>query len=812
MDGGGHGGVASPRCADRGEELLLRVLAGSGADPAAEISRARRGGDAGAAPVGTGPLRHVATVPPRTGTPAPWPSWVPGPVRMAFARRGVLAPWTHQAEAASLAHAGRDVVVATGTASGKSLAYQLPVLSRLSTDPRATALYLAPTKALAADQLRALHELDVPDVRPAALDGDTATDEREWVRSHSRWIFSNPDMLHRSVLPRHSRWAAFLRRLEMVVIDECHTYRGVFGSHVALLLRRLLRLAARYGARPVLVLASATVAEPAGHASRLTGRDVQAVTLDGSPQAGRTVALWEPPLLPEVTGENGAPVRRSAGAEAARMLGDLVLEGARTLAFVRSRRAAELTAIGARRVLTAVDPELAARVAAYRGGYLPEERRALESALARGELLGMATTNALELGVDVAGLDAVVVAGFPGTRASFWQQAGRAGRGADSALVVLVARDDPMDTYLVHHPEALLGAPLEACVLDPTNPYVLGPQLVCAAAELPLTERDVAEVFGGPPAAAVLDELVADRVLRRRPAGWFWPSTRERPASSVDIRGSGIGQVALVESGTGRMLGTVDGAAAPASAHPGAVYLHRGESFVVDDLDLDTGVALVHAADPDWRTDARSTADVEVRRVLSCRDLGPVRVSLAEVDVTSQVVAYQRRSPDGSVLATVPLDLPEQTLRTRSVLYDIDDAALRDAGLPPMRVPGALHAAEHAAIGLLPLFATCDRWDIGGLSTALHPHTGRPTVFVHDGHPGGAGFAERGHAVLGPWLAATMAAIRGCECAAGCPSCVQSPKCGNGNAPLDKAGAVAVLGVVLAALTREGRVPQGARW
>jgi DEAD/DEAH box helicase domain-containing protein len=575
---------------------------------------------------------------------------------------------------------------------------------------------------------------------------------------------------------------------------------------VALLLRRLLRICARYGSRPTLVLASATVAEPAAFASRLTGRDVVAVTDDGSPGAGRTVALWEPPLLPELVGENGAPVRRAAGAEAARMLADLVVEGARTLAFVRSRRGAEVTALSAQRMLAEVDPALAERVAAYRGGYLPEERRALEMALLNGELLGVATTNALELGVDIAGLDAVVVAGFPGTRASFWQQSGRAGRARDEALVVLVARDDPMDTYLVHHPQALLGAPVEGCVLDPHNPYVLGPQLVCAAAELPITEHDVTEMFGGAAAAAVLDELVADGVLRRRPTGWFWPSTRERPAGSVDIRGSGLGQVAVVEAATGRMLGTVDGASAPATAHPGAVYLHRGESYLVEELDLEAGVALVCAADPDWRTDARSTADVEVARVLTHRDLGDVRVSFGEVTVTSQVVAYQRRAPNGTVLETVPLDLPEQTLRTRGIWYDIDEAALIAAGVPPVRIPGALHAAEHAAIGLLPLFAICDRWDIGGMSTGLHPQTGRPTVFVHDGHPGGAGFAERGHDVLAAWLEATRAAIRDCECRTGCPSCVQSPKCGNGNVPLDKAGAVTVLGVVLDALA-QGPVP-----
>jgi DEAD/DEAH box helicase domain-containing protein len=808
---GRAGGAARPEAgahAGRGDFLLRRVLAGSGAEPTSQwrVIEGSAEAEVSADDDGAGPLRHAVRLPPRAGRNVEWPEWVPSEVREALGRSGMKTPWSHQADAAALAHAGRDVVVATGTASGKSLAYQLPVLTRFAADPRATALYLAPTKALAADQLRALDALGLPDVRPAQLDGDTPMDARDWARQHARWLFSNPDMLHRSVLPRHSRWATFLRRLQFVVVDECHTYRGVFGSHVALLLRRLLRICARYGSRPTLVLASATVAEPAAFASRLTGRDVVAVTDDGSPGAGRTVALWEPPLLPELVGENGAPVRRAAGAEAARMLADLVVEGARTLAFVRSRRGAEVTALSAQRMLAEVDPALAERVAAYRGGYLPEERRALEMALLNGELLGVATTNALELGVDIAGLDAVVVAGFPGTRASFWQQSGRAGRARDEALVVLVARDDPMDTYLVHHPQALLGAPVEGCVLDPHNPYVLGPQLVCAAAELPITEHDVTEMFGGAAAAAVLDELVADGVLRRRPTGWFWPSTRERPAGSVDIRGSGLGQVAVVEAATGRMLGTVDGASAPATAHPGAVYLHRGESYLVEELDLEAGVALVCAADPDWRTDARSTADVEVARVLTHRDLGDVRVSFGEVTVTSQVVAYQRRAPNGTVLETVPLDLPEQTLRTRGIWYDIDEAALIAAGVPPVRIPGALHAAEHAAIGLLPLFAICDRWDIGGMSTGLHPQTGRPTVFVHDGHPGGAGFAERGHDVLAAWLEATRAAIRDCECRTGCPSCVQSPKCGNGNVPLDKAGAVTVLGVVLDALA-QGPVP-----
>ncbi|MFD7652717.1 DEAD/DEAH box helicase [Actinosynnema sp. NPDC059797] len=772
-----------PGVAEQGRRLLDRVLAG--------------------VPTGESPLTHTEDLPPRPARHAPWPSWVPEAVTSALVERGVTQPWRHQVEAADRAWAGEHVVVATGTASGKSLAYQLPVLSVLTTDPKATALYLSPTKALGADQLRSVEELRVPGVRAASFDGDTPIAERDWVRAHANWVFSNPDMLHRGVLPNHARWIRFLRRLTCVVVDECHTYRGVFGSHVALLLRRLRRVAARYGANPTFVLASATVADPAASARALLGVDVAAVTEDGSPRAGRTVALWEPPLLDDLEGENGAPVRRSAGAETSRILADLTVEGARSLAFVRSRVGAELTAIGARRLLSEVDPELAGRVAAYRGGYLPEERRALERAVSSGELLGLATTNALELGVDIVGLDAVVVAGFPGTLASFWQQAGRAGRTGDSdALVVFVARDDPLDTYLVHNPSAVLHKPVEATVLDPTNPYVLAPHLACAAAELPLTPESLAD-FGGDAALAVVEGLTADRVLRKRPNGWYWTS-HDRPHADVDIRGSGGEQVVVVEADSGRMLGTVDPGSAHWTVHPGAVYLHQGESYVVDQLDLETGIALVRAERPEWSTTARDTKDISVVRVLEEREFPGVRVCLGEVEVTSQVVGYLRKLPSGQVLDSVPLDLPPQTLVTRAVWYSVSAGLLGSApggaGLAPALVPGALHAAEHAAIGLLPLFATCDRWDIGGVSTALHQDTGEATVFVHDGHPGGAGFADRGFDAVVPWLVATREAIAACACPAGCPSCVQSPKCGNGNDPLDKAGGVAVLDVVIGAV------------
>jgi DEAD/DEAH box helicase domain-containing protein len=749
------------------------------------------------------PVTHVEHVPARAGRTAAWPPWVPAPLVDAFGGRGVAEPWTHQVEAAELAWSGRSVVVATGTASGKSLAYQVPVLSALLSEERATALYLSPTKALAADQLRTLVELALPGVRPSVYDGDTPLEERDWVRAHSRFVLTNPDMVHRGILPGHARWASFLRKLRFVVIDECHTYRGVFGSHVAAVIRRLRRICARYGSFPVFVLASATVSAPAVSAERLVGLPVEAVTEDGSPRGATTFALWEPPLGGP-RGENGAPLRRSATAETADLLTDLVVSGARTIAFVRSRRAAEVVATSARRSLAEVAPELTDRVAAYRGGYLAEERRAIERALLDGSLLGVAATNALELGVDVSGLDAVILAGYPGTLASLWQQSGRAGRSARDALAVLVARDDPLDTYLVHHPQAVFGRPVEATVLDPLNPYVLGPHLCCAAAELPITAADV-ELFGGEAAQEVVDDLVARNLLRQRPAGWYWTS-RRRP--EADIRGTGGDPVSVVESGTGRLLGTVDAGAAHGTVHPGAVYLHQGETYVVDDLDLDSSVALVHAEDPGWSTHARDVTDLRVLAVTRTVEAGPVTLSLGTVDVTQQVVSYlRRRLPSGEVLDETPLDLPPRELRTTAVFYTVDPAVLEAAGIGPADVPGAAHAAEHAAIGLLPLVATCDRWDIGGLSTALHPDTGLPTVFVYDGHQGGAGFAERGFTAATTWLRATRDAIAACACESGCPSCVQSPKCGNGNDPLDKHLAVRLLDVVLGALPEA--VPEG---
>jgi len=745
-------------------------------------------------------LAHLEVLPPRVARTTKWPSWVDPRLVDAWARQGITRPWTHQCAAAEAARNGENVVLSTGTSSGKSLAYLMPSLTSVLEKRRhrgqrgSTVLYLSPTKALAQDQLASLRRLDVGDLRAATHDGDSSREEREWARDHGEYLLTNPDMLHRSMLPGHARWSRFFSMLDHVVVDECHHYRGVFGAHVAQILRRLRRVCALYGADPTFVLASATVAEPEVSAQRLTGLPFHAVTDDGSPRGRVAFALWEPPFT-SYAGENGAPVRRSATAEIADLMTDLVVDGVRTLAFIRSRRGAETVSLSTKRLLDEVAPGLSGRVAAYRGGYLPEDRRALEQALRRGDLLGLAATNALELGIDISGLDAVLMAGFPGTRAALWQQVGRAGRGGQDALGVLVARDDPLDTYLVTHPDALLGQPVEANVFDPDNPYVLGPHLCAAAEESPLTEDDL--VLFGPGARAGVDALTEAGMLRRRTRGWFW-TDRTRACDLADIRSTGGAPVRLVEETTGRLVGTVDQSSAHGTAHEGAVYLHLGETYLVLSLDLADNVAVVVRADPDYSTSAREITDITLTSERAHATWGSARVSFGDVRVSHQVVSYlKRRVPSGEVLGEELLDLPERTLDTKGVWWTLPPEALEAAGLAARDLPGAAHAAEHAAIGLLPLFATCDRWDIGGVSTALHPDTGQLTVFVYDGHPGGAGFSERGFEAASAWWAATREAISACACDEGCPSCVQSPKCGNGNNPLDKAAAIVLLDALL---------------
>ncbi len=774
---------------------------------------------------------------------ADWPAWAHPVVAGAWQGAGIEHLWSHQREMADLLWDGSHVAISTGTASGKTLGYLLPTLSELVTGASAvtgrgaTALYVAPTKALAADQLTRVTQLALPSLRAAVYDGDTPVDERRWIREHAAYMLTNPDMIHHGILPNHERWAPFLRALRYVIVDESHVYKGVFGSHVAAVLRRLARVARRYGSEPRFAFASATIGDPAGHGERLIGMPVRAVTADGSPRAGVTFALCEPPVV----GPPGAERRRSTLTETAELLARSVAAGAQTLAFARSRVAVEVVAAAAARRLSgglsggmsggisegtagrlAADPgagavdghEGVSSIAAYRGGYLPEERRALERDLRSGAIRGLAATNALELGIDISGLDAVVLAGWPGTHASLWQEAGRAGRSGQEALVVFVAADDPLDAFVVANPATVFARPIDAVVLDPENPYVLGPHLACAAAEVPLTRDDVR--WFGPSMPELAGQLVTSGVLRRRPGGWFWAEPT-RPTDALSLRGIGS-IVQIVESRTGRVLGTVDDASADVHVHPGAVHIHQGETWVVRALDREAGTAEVVRGDPGWTTHPASVSTFEILsddlpeghseadsqghpdRHWDARDgaggAGPVsgvHKAFGTVRVTRRVTRYQRRLPSGDIIGEHLLDMPERILQTKAVWWTVEDELLRSLGIDPPALPGALHGAEHAAIGVLPLFASADRWDIGGVSTVLHPGTGRATIMVYDGYPGGAGFAERGYAVAADWLAATRDVVASCGCAAGCPSCVMSPKCGNGNDPLDKAGAIEVL-------------------
>ncbi len=744
-----------------------------------------------------GCLLHVEDLPAREARHTDWPQWVHPQVRAAIEGDGVERLWSHQRRVADLVHAGHHVMLCTGTASGKSLAYLLPALSAIAdgasapTGRGASVLYLAPTKALAADQEAALRRWAIPGVRAATLDGDTPRDERRWVRDHAQLILTNPDMLHRTLLPGHERWASFWRALTMVVVDESHTYRGVFGSHAALVLRRLRRVAARYRADPTFVLTSATIDRPAQHAQDLIGLPVECVDDDGSPRAARTFALWEPPMQ---DGPRG-PARRSAVSEAGRLMTALVDSGIQTLTFARSRVGVEVVAGMVRGDLPGTP------VAAYRGGYLPEERRGLEADLRSGRLRGLAATSALELGIDISGLDAVILAGWPGRMASLWQQAGRAGRRGERSLVVFVAADDPLDSYLVHHPSAIFGRPVEAATVDPGNPHLLAPHVAAAAYELPVTDADA--TYFGQELAPVLDALTRRGILRRRPRGWFW-TRDDRPTDQFSLRGAEGQEVRIVESRTGRVLGTVDADRADHTVHTGAVYVHQGRTHVVTELDLTDGSAQVVVGDPGWSTVARSVSDFAITRTEREATWGDVTLGFGDLRVRTQVTSFLRLSRTGETIGEHPLELPERELRTKGVWWTAPEEFLWDAGLDPADLPGALHAAEHAAIGMLPLVAQSDRWDVGGVSTALHPDTGLPTVVVYDGLPGGAGFAARGFARMQRWLTATRQAIVDCPCRAGCPSCVQSPKCGNGNDPLDKQGAVAILGAVLSEAGRAG--------
>ena len=666
----------------------------------------------------------------------------------------------------------------TGTASGKSLAFNLPVLDAIARNPKARAVYLYPTKALGQDQARALAALNVKGLRPAIYDGDTETERRPQIRKWANAILTNPDMLHVGILPRHDRWGDVLHNLQYVVVDEAHVYRGVFGSHVGNVLRRLRRLARSYGAEPRFLLASATIANAGELARALTGEPATVVDVDRSPTAERDIALWNPALLDAELGQ-----RASSLGEASLLMAGLVSRGLRTICFAKSRKAAELIH---RFTVERVDAETARRLAPYRAGYTPQQRRRIEERLVDGELLGVTATNALELGIDIGLLDCAISVGFPGTVASLRQQWGRAGR-RSRGLAIMVASDDALDQFFMREPDALLGRRVEAARLDHANPRILDPHVCAAAFEGPITPADADTL--GPEAlerAAQLPEL------EPTPAGFVWRG-RDYPAARASLRSGTAESFTIVEEETGSVLGLVERERAYAAVHEGAVYLHLGDQYVVRTLDLDAGLAIVAPARVDWYTQAQKETQTAIEATEQTASSLGVDLRFGRVSVTEQVIAYHRKAiADGSTLEVVPLTLPEVAFDTEAVWFSPGDRLLQ--GLEEMpKLLGALHAAEHALISLLPLWAMCDRWDIGGLSTNRHFQTGLPTVFVYDGHAGGVGITQRGFECFAGWATDTARLLAGCPCSDGCPSCVQSPKCGNLNDMLDKGAALTLL-------------------
>jgi DEAD/DEAH box helicase domain-containing protein len=704
---------------------------------------------------------------------------------LAGALRGAGAERLYSHQRAALdASRESDVIITSGTASGKSLAFNLPVLDGIARDPKRRALYLYPTKALAQDQARKLGALRPPGLREAIYDGDTPREERPAVRRRSNLVLTNPDMLHVGVLPHHRQWGDFLANLGWVVVDEAHTYRGVFGSHVANVLRRLRRVARAYGAEPRFLLASATIANPLELAERLVGTPFRLIDDDGAPRAEREIAMWNPPLIDEATG-----ARRSPLSEAAELLADLVASGVRTICFLRSRRGIELIQRFARDNLSARGkPELAARIAPYRAGYTPQQRREIEARLADGDLLAVVATDALELGIDVGELDAAICVTFPGTVASLRQMWGRAGR-RRRGLAVYVAGADALDQFFCRHPDDFLGRPVEAAILDHGSEEIASQHLVAAAYEMPLTAEDQ-EVFG-PDWEGRAERLVAAGELRRGRGGLV-PRRSGFVASRIALRSASANGVAVIEREAGEMLGQVEAERAFTTIHPGAIYLHLGRSYEVEALDLGAGRAIVSPFDGDWFTRPKKETEIWIDAVHERRAVAGVELHFGQVSVTEQVIAYQRVSiADQEPFDIVSLELPEQSFVTQALWYAIDDRISRS--LPPEILLGALHATEHGQIAVLPLIAMCDRWDIGGLSTNVHAQTGRATIFVYDGHPGGVGITRRGYEEFERLLGDAARLIGECPCESGCPSCVQSPKCGNLNEPLHKEGALELM-------------------
>jgi len=734
---------------------------------------------------------HTEHIPPREADCAGLDEPLVAGLQECLRKHGISSLYTHQAEAVNNARQGRNVMVATSSASGKSLCYNTAVLQTLLTERGSRALYLFPTKALAQDQLRALKELFCPDLFEAGafatFDGDTPSAERVEVRKQARIILSNPDMLHLGILPNHQSWSRVLQNLRYVVVDEAHVYRGVFGSHVGGVLRRLRRLCELNGSNPQFICCSATIANPGEHAEKLAGLPFTVVDNDGSPHGGKDFVFWEPPLIDVARG-----IRRSANSEATGLFTELVSQGIRTLTFARTRRLAELIYSYSRDRLAEIAPELVNRIKPYRAGYLPEERRKIEQELFKGQLLGAVATVALELGIDIGDLEATVLTGYPGSIASTWQQAGRSGRGREGSLSFLIGMDNPLDQYFMHHPESFFQKSMENALVNPDNSYILRAHLLCAAWEMPLTKSD--EDFFGPLFAEEREGLEKEGMLRERRRRWYLPPTISYPAQAINIRSASGESFAIIDTSTGSLLETVEAGVAFFQIHQGAIYLHQGEPYLVKELDLAGRTAYAAPANVNYYTQTKEIEDLRIIKLARDKSCGQVKVYLGEVEVTNNVVGFKKKAQfTEEVIGEEPLDLPPLNFPTIALWFDLPPEAVARLEKAQLDFAGGLHAAEHAAIAMLPLFALCDRNDIGGVSTTLHPDTGRAQIFIYDAHPGGIGIAEKGFDLMEELWQATLKAITECPCQEGCPSCIQSPKCGNNNKPLDKKAAVILL-------------------
>ena len=725
-----------------------------------------------------GHLVHVEVIPTRDARFAEPDPPLPGPIRQALHGAGIDRLYTHQVEALAHARTGKDVLVVTGTASGKSLAYQLPVLETLLREREARALFLFPTKALEQDQWKSLQQL-IPwgsGIRAEILDGDTPAHRRAQLKGDLPHILiSNPDILHLSLLPYHAAWKGFWENLRYVVLDELHSYKGIFGSHIAHVLRRLHRVTAFYGSRPGFITCSATISNPSEFAGTLAARDFARVDDDGSPARGKRFVLVNP---------TGSPY-----GEATELLLHCIQAGFKTIAFAKARKIAELITMWAHQAA----PQLRAKIRAYRAGYRPEERRAIEQGLFHERLMAVVSTSALELGIDVGGLDACLLVGYPGSIASTWQRGGRVGRAGQEALIILIALPDALDQYFMRHPRDFFARTPEAAVIDPGNRRILLDHLVAAAAELPLTAAEAARYGRDLPDR--IAELQAERRLVQSADGGEWYARRRNPAREISIRA--IGEPFAILDPSGKTIGSLDTFRAIHECHPGAVYLHQGRQFEVTDLDLAQRKVRARPVEVDYYTQTTGEKETEILHCQEFRQVKGAVARLGRLKVTERITGFEKRRIFGQDrIGSYPLDLPPHTFETQGLWLEVPDP-LRDhvkrSGGGGLHFMGGIHAVEHAMIGLFPLFALCDRGDVGGISYTFHPQVGRSAIFLYDGYPEGIGLAERCYRVLDDLLAHTLRLLLECPCEAGCPSCIHSPKCGSGNKPLDKAAAVLTL-------------------